>query len=241
MGVLRIILVGLLLVGSSFIPPNIQRDKDLVLHLDLRKSQGKMPQDETNINYCIGRGTTISHLNNGYTFTTAGTDEVDCGARSPLNLTTQCTISAWIYMGATAAAIGKQTSGASGFAYYIAYNSDRKVYFQMTGNGTTVAYGASQTLYTRDRWIQVTCTYNGAGATNADKLKIYYDGVFISSMAFVGTIPSSIFVSTANLRVNVHNGTTYGAGKYGLIRLFKRCMTATEVMSEYVNTKATNK
>jgi Concanavalin A-like lectin/glucanases superfamily len=217
------------------------KDKDLVLHLDLRKNQGKKPQDEAGINYCSGSGTTMVHEINGYRMSSGGSDEINCGNADPINFTTQCTISAWIYMGATAAAIGKQTSGSSGFAYYIAYNSDRKVYFQMTGNGTTVAYGASQTLFTLNKWIQVTCTYNGAGSTNADKMKIYYDGVLITTTVFVGTIPSSIFRSTANLRVNVHNGTTYGNGKYGLIRMFKRCMTPTEVIAEYVNTKATNK
>jgi len=238
MGVLRYIF--LVVLFCSFTVPYNQQDKDLILHLDLRKNQGRRPVDESGINYCAGSGTTMVHEVTGYRFS-AGTDAIDCGDKDPVNITTQCTISAWVYMNGTLTGIGKQTSGSSGFAYVVAYNSDRKVYFQMTGNGTTVAYGASQTLFTLNKWVHVVCTYNGAGSTNADKLKIYYDGVLITTTSFVGTIPTSIFRTSATLRVNVLNGVTYGSGKFGLIRMFKRCLTPNEVMREYINTKATNR
>jgi Concanavalin A-like lectin/glucanases superfamily len=217
------------------------KDKDLVLHLDLRRNQGKRPVDESNINFCQGTGTTMVHERNGYRFSSGGTDVIDCGDKDPINVTTQLTFSVWIYMNGTISGIGKQTSGSSGFAYVVAYNTDNKVYFQMTGNGTTVAYGNTTTTYPTNQWVHVVCTYNGGGSTNADKLKIYYNGREITGLAFVGTIPTSIFRTSAALRVNVLNGVTYGNGKMGLIRMFKRALNHAEVMSEYVNTKATNK
>ena len=234
MGLLRYIL--LLIVFCSFTVPHVQRNKDLVLHLDLRKNQGKLPQDETGLNYCVGRGTTLVHERNSYRFSSGGTDEVDCGTKSPLNFTTQITFSVWIFMNSTITGIGKQTSGSSGFAYVVAYNTDNKVYFQMTGNGTTVTYGNTTTTYPLNQWVHVVCTYNGGGSTNANKMQIYINGI-ARSLTFVGTIPTSMYVTTANLRVNVLNGVTYGNGKMGLIRMFNSYFTPNQVWQEYLNTK----
>lgn len=216
------------------------RDKDLILHLDLRKNQGRRPTDESGINYCAGSGTTMVHEINGYRFSSGGSDVIDCGDKDPVNVTTQLTFSVWIYMNSTITGIGKQTSGSSGFAYVVAYNTDNKVYFQMTGNGTTVTYGSTTSTYPTNQWVHVVCTYNGGGSTNANKMQIYINGI-ARSLAFAGTIPTSIYRTSATLRVNVLNGVTYGNGKMGLIRMFKRALTHTEVMNEYVNTKATNR
>jgi len=217
------------------------RDKDLIFHLDLRNNQGRRPVDETTINFCQGTGTTMVHERNGYRMSSGGSDVIDCGNNDNINFTTQMSVSAWIYMNSTVTAVSKVTTALSGFAYLIAYNSDNKVYFQMTGNGTTVTYGNTTVTYPTNQWVHVTCTYNGAGATNTDKLKIYFNGREITSKVFVGTIPTSIFRTSSPLTINKFNGSTYGNGKLGLIRAFKRCLTPTEVMSEYVNTKATNR
>lgn len=217
------------------------RDKDLIFHLDLRKNQGRRPTDESGINYCAGSGTTMVHEINGYRFSSGGSDVIDCGNNDNINFATQMSVSAWIYMNSTVTAVSKVTTASTGFAYLIAYNSDNKVYFQMTGNGTTVVYGNTTVTYPLNQWVHVTCTYNGGGATNTDKLKIYFNGREITSMVFVGSIPTSIYRSSSPLTINKFNGSTYGNGKIGLLRMFKRALTHTEVMNEYVNTKATNR
>lgn len=204
----------------------------LVLNLDLRKNQGcKMP-DKTGINYCVFSGTGKAFDINGYVFTSAGSDYIDCGNNSNVNSTDQLTISAWIYMNSTATGVSKQTSGASGFSYYVAYNSDNKVYFQMTGNGTTVAYGQSQITYLTNQWAYVTCVYNGNEASNATRCKIYINGVQITCN-FSGTIPASLYQTTAPLTINKYNGSTYGNGKIGQVKIWKRALLPTEIRSEY--------
>lgn len=215
----------------------VLRNKDLVLHLDLRNNQGRRPQDETTINFCQASGTTLVHERNGYRFSSGGSDVIDCGNNDNINFATQMSVSAWIYMNSTVTAVSKVTTASSGFAYLIAYNVDNKVYFQMTGSGTTVVYGNTTVTYPLNQWVHVTCTYNGGGATNTDKLKIYFNGREITSMVFVGSIPTSIYRSSSPLTINKFNGSTYGNGKIGLLRMFKTCLNHTQVMQEYINTK----
>lgn len=215
---------------------SILRNKDLVLHLDLRKNQGRRPQDETTINFCQASGTTLVHERNGYRFSSGGSDFIECGGKSCLDMTTQLTLSFWMFMNSTVTAINKQTAAASGFSYNVVPNSDNKIYFQLSGNGTTVTYGNTTTTYPLNQWVHVVCTYNGAGSTNANRMQIYFNGV-ARSLTFSGTIPASLYRTTTPLRINVLNGTSYGNGKIGLIRLFKSYFNPSEALQEYVNTK----
>jgi len=239
MGILRYIF--LVVLFCSFTVPYNQQDKDLVLHLDFRKNQGKRPQDEKTINYCSASGTTLIHEVNGYRLSSGGSDFIDCGNSEFVNMTTQLTFSLWVYMNSNVTAMNKQTAAGSGFSYNIVMNSDNKIYFQLSGNGTTVAYGNTTVTYPLNQWVHIVGTYNGGGSTNADKLKIYFNGIEKTGLTFVGTIPTSLYRTSTNLRMNVLNGSSYGNGKFGLVRLFKKTLNHTEVMREYINTKATNR
>lgn len=53
----------------------------------------------------------------------------------------------------------------------------------------------------------VTVVYDGAGVANADRLKIYFDGV-PQTLAFTGTIPATLKTSTAPIRLGVSDYQT---------------------------------
>jgi len=234
MAILRIVILSLLL--TSFVTPT-GNYKDLVLFLDLRKNQGKVIPDQTGINYCVMTGTSNGYNLNGYSFLTANSDIIDCGNSSAVNATDKLTIAAWVFMRSTATAVCKTTTASTGFSYNIVYNSDNRVYFQMSGNGTTVAYSQTQVSYTTGMWVHCVGVYDGAGAANADKNKVYINGVQVGCN-FSGTIPSSLFQSPSNLKINSINNTSSGTGKIGQVKIWERALTPTEVRYEYTSTRS---
>lgn len=174
---------------------------------------------------------------NGYSFLSANSDIIDCGNNSNINATDKLTIAAWVLMRSTATAVCKVTTATTGFSYNIVYNSDNRVYFQMSGNGTTVAYSQTQVAYNTGMWVHCVGVFDGAGAANSDRNKVYINGVQMACN-FAGTIPSSLFQSSSNLKINSINNTSSGTGKIGQVKIWKRALTATEVRYEYTSTRA---
>lgn len=106
----------------------------------------------------------------------------------------------------------------------------------MSGNGTTVAYSQTRVAYPTAIWVHIVGVFDGAGASNADRNKVYVNGVQ-KTCNFSGTIPTSLFQSTANLKINSINNTSSGTGKIGQVKIWGRALTATEVRNEYRSTK----
>lgn len=80
---------------------------------------------------------------------------------------------------------------------------------------------------------QVVFTYDGNGSTNADKSKIYIDGVS-QSVTFVGTVPSSLLNRSGEFRLGSPNGglTNYD-GKIADAGLWNRALTPDEITLLY--------
>ncbi len=74
--------------------------------------------------------------------------------------------------------------------------------------------------------------YNGAGATNADRLKLYSDCVLTPFSTFAGTIASSLTTSSARLIIfGYENGSVEVAGiKINRLDIFNTAFTADEVL-----------
>jgi hypothetical protein len=241
MGKLTVIAILVLLFGESIavkrnISKIINNGIKPVLHLDLRVNQGKRPVDETGINYCAGSGTGLAHSINCYNFTSGGSDHIDMGNNKNLNFTTSCTISFW-FKQATGLVSGVFKYGSSTLqSYRLVVNSDNKIYWIFSSNGSNALYGATSGTFPVNVWNHVAAVYDGNASTNATRCIIYLNGVPMS-LNFSGTIPTSLYQASTNVTINRYNGSTYGNGKLGLVRMFRNPLTTTQVLREYTDTK----
>lgn len=242
MGKLTVIVAILVLFFGETIAikrkPNklINNGTPAVFHLDLRENQGKRPVDETGINYCFGSGTGLVHEITGYKFTSGGSDYIECGNNANINFTSYCTISMW-FCQATGLVSGVFKYGsASTQSYRLVVNSDNKIYWIFSTTGSNALYGATALTFPLNVWNQVTAVYNGGASTNATRCIIYLNGIPMA-LNFSGTIPTSLFQTTATLQINRYNGSSYGNGKIGLVRMFRTALTPNQVWQEYINTK----
>jgi len=84
-------------------------------------------------------------------------------------------------------------------------------------------------------WCQITVVYNGAGAADADKLKMYHDGAQ-QSLTFANTpIPSSTLDFSGYSWTLGAGGATTWDGRIALYLLYNRALQADEVARLTVN------
>ena len=108
-----------------------------------------------------------------------------------LNSAITFSISAWLKKTSTGGTVGLGKIGASGESFYLFFQSTLvRAYF---ARGGADSYGDA-TVTDDANLHHFVLVYNGNGATNADKIKIYMDGSALT-LTFFGTIPTT---STAN-------------------------------------------
>ena len=91
---------------------------------------------------------------------------------------------------------------------------------------------AANTWNSFDTWRHVAMVYDGT-QTQANKVKVYIDGVLVSSTAY-GTLPSSLQNSSGVFSIGSFPGL--GRALYGgidQVKLFNRALTAAEITAEY--------
>lgn len=86
---------------------------------------------------------------------------------------------------------------------------------------------------TTGTWTQITMVYDGSGVTNADRVKVYKDGVQLNGL-FTGTIPStlhntSVPVTIGRRLINVPMFADYFDGQMDDILIFNRSLSTPEV------------
>ncbi len=68
----------------------------------------------------------------------------------------------------------------------------------LSGNGTTTPFGTTTNAVSTADYVHICAEFIGGGATNADRMKIYFNGVE-ETLSFSGTIPASAYNTTAVL------------------------------------------
>lgn len=102
----------------------------------------------------------------------------------------------------------------------------------ITDRGAKYGYPASGTWTVG--WTHVAVVYDGSGATNADKLKLYQNGTELA-MSYTGTIDSSLTDSTAPVKIGSFSGTfeRYWNGVIDDVHIYNRALTADEISARY--------
>ncbi|MHC4572163.1 MAG: LamG-like jellyroll fold domain-containing protein, partial [Planctomycetota bacterium] len=83
-------------------------------------------------------------------------------------------------------------------------------------------------------WYHVAFVYDGDGAVNADRLKIYVNGEE-KTVSFAGTVPSYLQDSSASVKIGEFGGTLhrYFNGYLDDLRVFNKVLSANEVAALY--------
>lgn len=150
---------------------------------------------------------------------------------------TAFTFAGWVYsntMSGDRALITKWTTPAVNSFRLIMTGDEVRVYLASSSadtganRGTTSAANMSTVA-----WHHIVIRYDGTGATNADKLRIWIDGVEMV-LVFVGTIPTSL----PSVATNVEIGRTgavgaYATDLYGHFALYSTAMDAADIVSLY--------
>ena len=127
--------------------------------------------------------------------------------------------------------IAVKMSGTTHAISLVQDTNDVKVYH---GNGTITGVTAGAVLAV-GVWVHLACVYDGAGAANADRQKIYINGIN-QTLTFGGTVPATLGdASTAvfTLMGNSTGGLGFGNGKVELFKVWVgAALTAGAVVQE---------
>ena len=99
-----------------------------------------------------------------------------------------------------------------------------------------ISYNVSTTV-ANGEWHNIILVFDGSGATNADKLKLYFNGSNITGGAYSGTVPTSVGAFTSSMTSNLGRTptTAYFDGRMDECSIFNKALNQAEVTSIYNN------
>ena len=99
--------------------------------------------------------------------------------------------------------------------------------------GLTYGYN---TFSRSDIWYHYVMVFDGTGATNSDRLKVYIDNEE-KTLTFVGTIPSLISTIPNDLTLANQGSSLYLNCKFDDLQIYKKVLTTDEIEQLYINSK----
>lgn len=169
--------------------------------------------------------------NNGGSIVLNGSSQViNIANNSTLNVTSQISLEAWIYPTKNSGyqnVISKSSSAASnGYIYPRTDNGwTQSVFYLNVGGWSTL----SATWPSINRWHHTIGTYDGSN------MRIYINGMQAASKSQTGTI------STNTNQLVIGNQPAYNeyyGGRIGIIKMYNRALTTTEVLQNFNATRA---
>jgi len=165
---------------------------------------------------------------------------IDCGQISALAGATAFTISGWF----------KQTTlnqqrflfgtYISSYSLIMAETwSDGQMYFEVKNGANTYASFDYSTLVTAGQWFHCAFAFDGSGAIDADKFKIYIDGALATLTTFLGTLPTSTNATQGDFLIGMNSnwGTQEWLGNISNTQIYNKSLTSSEALQNYNATK----
>jgi len=95
------------------------------------------------------------------------------------------------------------------------------------------AFGYLSSFSTTNEWVHAAVVFDGGGASNADKLKLYINGS-LQTLAFTGSIPSTTDTNANSMFIGTLESTSgYFNGRMDEISIFNNDLSADEVTALY--------
>jgi hypothetical protein len=127
-----------------------------------------------------------------------------------------------------------QTDG--GWAFRQTTDAKLTLYIATTANDAGATTGETAAFLSAGTWAHVAIVYDGSGATNAAKLKVWTNGT-AQTLSFGGTMPTSLRASAGTFHIGQWGGsaTNYLNGAVDEYMLWNRAITPDEVAEVYAN------
>ena len=157
-------------------------------------------------------------------------DYIELGSISHLQNATEYSISSWFKTPLTALqGIWTWFDGADGWLE-LNCSSDGSMAANVTRFGIATYGIASAGTLSANTWHNATVIFNGGGATNADRLKLYLNGSLIT-LTFTGTIPTQTgTMLTSGLHIGErYNGVNYFNGNIDEVSIFDSAISIGDV------------
>ena len=220
--------------GITGSPPQGLGDEQLWLCPSINNSPNDISGNGNNGVYNGGMGTVTDVSNGGslaYDFD--GTDDYISNSSLSLAGLTEFSYSGWLNA-STSSGHRAIFSHGDNFDYdddiYILNNSSN---FQAeVNNGSPVGGNGSASLPALNTWHHIAVVFDGSGATNADRLRYFLNGVEVT-LTYNYTVPTSTS-SVSPMNTEIGSFASYGAlhfwqGKQDDIRVYDRVLTQSEI------------
>jgi hypothetical protein len=161
---------------------------------------------------------------------------------SVLNLTTKLSITVWVYITTTSNYRGIFTKGNNNnergsYSASVKNTTNNTIRFYLGVNSSTVVYADTSTNLSGNTWHNLSFIYDGTGASNTDKVKIYLNGS-PETLSFNGTMLTNVFSNNSPFHLG-----TYGYpsllfnGNIGPLLIYNRALSAGEILQNYNRVK----
>lgn len=159
-------------------------------------------------------------------------DYINCGSLSNLQNATEFSVSSWFKTPLAAVqGVWVWWDDADGWLE-LNCSADGSMIANVTRfNHTSATYGiAAAGTLTADTWYNATVVFDGSGATNADRLKLYVNGNLIT-LTFIGTIPTQTgTMLSSGLHIGERfNGQNYFNGNIDEVSIFDSAISIGDV------------
>ena len=196
------------------------------------KIQGLSYSPETNL---TGTAAAPSFTNTKSIALDGVDDFVECGNITSLNNVSAFTTSGWFKQNSIdvfAFLFGSYVTAGNWLGVYTFTDGNLYVHFKSSGVDA-FGYFDYSTVVTATAWFNLAIVFDGSGASNSDRLKVYVNGSN-QSLSFTGTIPTST-VSAANdfeiARLNTY--TQVWNGGQDEVSIFNTALTQTNINTIY--------
>jgi hypothetical protein len=136
-------------------------------------------------------------------------DLIDCGNITTMNGLSEMTVSVWFYsLGNVfySRILGKEQEQDDQHGFTLQYSTNTGNYLRVNMRNNVNAQGDNSTIaINNNEWYHIVMVFNGNGATDADRLKLYVNNTIIS-LSYSNTIPST----TSNNSYPLWIGNQYG-------------------------------
>lgn len=169
-------------------------------------------------------------------------DYVEIGDNPTIDMTTELSVSAWIKRldtGTQRSIVTKwdyQTQGSWSFLIKSSGEIKGSIPDSLSSSLNNDRGQTTNANMVIGQWYHVAMVYNGSETGNADRLKLYVDGVQ-KSLAFKGTIVSALQDSTASIKIGKFGGTRddFYRGDIDEVMIFNRALSAADVANIHTN------
>jgi hypothetical protein len=155
-------------------------------------------------------------------------DYVNCTNLAALNSTAQFTAEAWV---TTTVGTGARRIMSKGGDFEILLFDPNNIQCRVKNGTDSYGYTTSNPLASVNTWVHVACVFDGSQTGNANRLKIYINGV-LQTLTFSGTIPATVATNASTLNLGSAGGTaSYWSGNMDEVRLWSVARTQAQIQA----------